>query len=131
MTKINIITPPDKIYNETYRIQLLFPSKNILEEIQKQVLEKIDNLDIYVYNKDMYNKEDVNWLLDSFFMCDFVLIDIDNTPPYLRDLLSFLISKPKTYWLTNANNCIYNHISNNRLYNLEILSKIGDKIEES
>jgi hypothetical protein len=131
MTKINIITPPDKIYNETYSIQLIFPSKITLDEVQKQIIEKVDNLNVYLYNKSMYTKDDVNWLLDTFFIADFVLIDIDNSPPYLRDLLSFLISKPKTYWLTNANNCIYNHISNNRLYNLEILSRIGDKIEES
>lgn len=131
MTKINIITPPDKIYSETYSVQLLFPSNTVLEEVQKQLLKKVDYVNIYMYNKSMYNKDDVNWLLDTFFMCDFVLVDVDNTPPYLRDLLGFLISKPKTYWLTNASNCIYTHISNNRCYNLEILSTIGDKIEES
>jgi hypothetical protein len=131
MTKINIITPPDKIYNDNFKILLLFPTKNILTEIQNSILTKVDNLNIYLYDKPVYNKEDTDWMLDAFFAADFVLIDVDNTPPYFRDLLSFLIAKSKTYWLTNAVDCVYNHISNNRLQDLSILSTIGDQIEES
>lgn len=131
MTKINIITPPDKIYNDNYKILLLFPTKNTLTEIQNSILTKVNNLNIYLYDKPVYNKEDTDWMLDAFFAADFVLIDVDNTAPYFRDLLSFLIAKSKTYWLTNAVDCVYNHISNNRLQDLSILSKIGDQIEES
>jgi hypothetical protein len=131
MKKINIITPPDKIYNDNYKILLLFPTKNTLNEIQSRVLTKVDSLNIYLYDKPVYNKEDTNWMLDVFFTADFVLIDIDSVPPYFRDLLSFLVAKSKTYWLTNAVDCMYNHISNNRLQDLNILSIIGDHIEVS
>ena len=131
MTKINIITPPDKIYNDNFKILLLFPTKNTLTEIQNSILTKVDNLNIYLYDKPVYNKEDTDWMLDAFFAADFVLVDVDNTAPYFRDLLSFLIAKSKTYWLTNAVDCVYNHISNNRLQDLSILSTIGDQIEES
>lgn len=131
MNKINLITSPDKLFNDTYKILLVFPSKPILTEIQNRVLSRAEHLNLYLYNNLVYNKDDVNWLLDSFYISDFVLIDIDNSPLYCRDLFSFLIAKPKTFWLTNAENCIYNHISNNRLLDLDILSKIGDRFEES
>ena len=130
MNKINIITPPDKIFNDSYKILLLFPSPIILQEIQNQVLKQVHNLNIYIYDKPVYNKDDINWMLDSFASADFVLIDIDNSAAYCKDLFSFLIAKSKTYWLTNAIDSVYNHISNNKLQDLNILSKIGDKIEE-
>jgi hypothetical protein len=130
MNKINIITPPDKIYNDSYKILLLFPTKHTLNEIQNQILSRVDSLNIYVYDKPVYNKDDVNWMLDTFFSADFVLIDIDNSPLYCKDLYSFLIAKSKTYWLTTATDCVYTHISSNRLQDLNILSTIGDQIEE-
>jgi hypothetical protein len=130
MNKINIITAPDKIYNDNYKILLLFPTKNTLNEIQTQIVSKVSNLNIYLYDKPNYNKDDLNWMLDTFFLANFVLIDVDNSPLYCKDLYSFLIAKSKTYWLTNAVDSVYNHISNNRLQDLNILSTIGDQIEE-
>jgi len=62
-------------------------------------------------------------------ICDLIIVDIDNCPSYVKDLLSFIIAKPKTYWLTNAVEVVYNHISSNRIYNLSILERIGDSIE--
>lgn len=130
MNKINIITAPDKIYNDSYRILLLFPTAHTLNEIQNQILTRVKSLNIYLYNQPNYNTDDINWMLDSFYSADFVLIDIDNSPIYCKDLFSFLIAKSKTYWLTNAVDSVYNHISNNRLQDLNILSTIGDQIEE-
>jgi hypothetical protein len=130
MSKIHIITPPDKLFNDNYKILLLFPTKYMLSEVQKQILAKVENLNVYHYDKSVYNKEQIDWVLDTFFIADVVLIDVDNTPSYFRDLLSFLIAKPKTYWLTNSIDSIYNHISNSRLQDLNILSMIGDQIEE-
>jgi hypothetical protein len=130
MSKINIITAPDKLFNDNYKMLLLFPSNEILNEIQNRVIPKIKYLDIYLYDKPNYNKEDIIWMLDAFSMAEFVLIDIDNSPLYCRDLFSFLIAKSKTYWLTNAVDCVYTHISNNRLQDLNILSTIGDQSEE-
>lgn len=130
MNKINVITAPDKIYNDSYRILLLFPTAHTLNEIQNQILTRVNSLNIYLYNQPNYNTDDINWMLDSFYSADFVLIDIDNSPIYCKDLFSFLIAKSKTYWLTNAVDSVYNHISNNRLQDLNILSTIGDQIEE-
>jgi hypothetical protein len=130
MTKINVITAPDKLFNDNYKLLLIFPSKQLLNEIQNRILTRVSFLDLYIYDKPNYNSDDIVWMLDTFKAADCVIIDVDNSAAYCRDLFSYLIAKPKTYWLTNAVDCVYNHISNNRLQDLNILSTIGDQIEE-
>lgn len=130
VNKINLITAPDKIYNDATSILLLFPSKDNLTYIQETILPSIDSgMNIYIYDKLNYTHQDTNWLLDVVHICDLIIVDIDNCPSYVKDLLSFIIAKPKTYWLTNAVEVVYNHISSNRIYNLSILERIGDSIE--
>lgn len=130
MNKINLITAPDQIFNDNFKMLLLFPTEQLLTEIQNRILSKVNNLDVYIFDKPNYNKDDVNWLLNVFAFSNCVLIDVDNSAVYCKDLYSFFIAKNKTYWLTNSLNCVYNHISNNKLQDLEILSKIGDHIEK-
>lgn len=129
MTKVNIITPPDKLFNRSFSVLLISPRKELLQEIQDQVLpfwEFTSNL--YYYDKEIYNKNDTNWLLDVFNLSDLTLLDIDNSPIYIRNLSSFFISYEKTYWLTNDQNPVYNHLSNNRIYNAQFMLDIGGKI---
>ena len=40
-----------------------------------------------------------------------------------------MIAKNKTYWLTNSQDSVYNSLSNNKVYNLDFLSNIGDNFE--
>jgi len=84
-------------------------------------------VNVYYYDKSNYNNDDVNWLLTIFKLCDTVIIDVDNVAPYAKDLLSYMIAKDKTYWLTNTQNSVYNNLSNNRVFTLEFMSAIGDK----
>ena len=127
MKKINIITPPDILYNDNYQILLIYPSKPLQDELQDKFLNSTDtSVNVYYYDKPVYTKEETDWLLSVFKMCDLALIDIDNTSPWARDLLSFMIAKPKTYWLTNSQDSVYNSLSNNKVYNLDFLSTTGD-----
>lgn len=131
VNKINLITPPDKIYNDATSVLLIFPSTENLAYIQESILPSIDGgMNIYIYDKPNYTHLDVNWLLDTVHICDLIITEVDGCPSYVKDLLSFIIAKPKTYWLTNAAEPVYNHISSNRIYNLSILEKIGDSIEQ-
>ena len=123
MTKINLITPPDRLYNDSVSILLLFPTKDNLHYIQHEILPTIEqSLNIYVFEKPNYTKEDVDWLLSTLHIVDIAIVDIDSCPLYVRDLLSYIIAKPQTYWLTNGDAPVYNHISNNRVYNLDFLN---------
>lgn len=126
MYQINLITPPDKLYNDVQQLLLISFSKELQNSIQKEYLKKTEeDVNVYVYNGQVYDKDEVSWLLDVFKQVDIVIIDLDNVPVFLRELMSYMIAKPKTYWLTNAVDSVYNHISNNRVYNFDFLLKLG------
>jgi hypothetical protein len=131
LNKINIVTSPDQLFNDSYEILLLYPSNTLLNELQNKFLTHFDDdSNIYLYDKENYNKEEVDWVLRVFKSVDVVIIDIDNAKMWFRDLISFMIAKNKTYWLTNGEDSVYNHISKNRVYNLDFLQKTGDSFEK-
>jgi len=132
VTKINLITPPDKLYGDAISLLLVFPSKELQAQIQEEVFSvSTEFLNVYIFNKEQYTLTDVDWLLAVFNLCQIVVIDVDQCPSYVRDLASYMIAKPKTYWLTNATDIVYTTISSNRIYNISTLSSaLGGKIEE-
>ena len=133
MTNINLITPPDKVFSDAVGVLVIFPSTTLQQQIQNEVFPNAkESINVYLYDKQQYTSADVDWLLSVFNLCQIVIIDVDQCPSYVKDLLSFMIAKPKTYWLTNAVDSVYNHISSNRIYNISILSTaLGGISEES
>lgn len=118
------------LFNDSFQLLIIYPSKQLQDELQHNFLASTDiNINVYVYDKPVYTKEEVNWLLSIFKQCDVAIVDVDNTSPWVRDLLSYIIAKPKTYWLTNSQDSVYNRLSNNKVYNLDFLSAIGDNFE--
>ena len=97
------------------------------DSFQQEILPELStDLNLYYFDKSNYSKEDFEWLMDVFSICDYCIIDIDRCESPTRDLLSFFIGKTKTYWLTNNIDSVYNHISRNRIYDLSFLKNIGD-----
>jgi len=133
VTNINLITPPDKVFSDAVGVLVIFPSTTLQQQIQNEVFPNAkESINVYLYDKQQYTSADVDWLLSVFNLCQIVIIDVDQCPSYVKDLLSFMIAKPKTYWLTNAVDSVYNHISSNRIYNISILSTaLGGISEES
>jgi hypothetical protein len=106
---------------------LVCPSTKVQDELQKTHFPKAkEDINVYYFDKSSYNKDEIDWLLNVFQQCDVVIVDIDNCPPFIKDAVSFMIAKTKTYWLTNSHDTVYNHISKNKVYTLDFLSKIGD-----
>lgn len=127
MNDITIITPPDKVHSQELSILLVYPSKIIKEQLQNIIADFDYPFHIYLYEEDF----DPYWLLDVFQQSDIVLIDIDNCTTKVRDLVSYFITKDKTYWLTNGGDNYYNIISRNRIFDLDFLkSTIGGKLEK-
>ncbi len=131
MTTINLITPPDKVFGDAVSVLVIFPSTDLQQQIQNEVFPNAkESINVYLYDKQQYASADIDWLLSVFNLCQIVIVDVDQCPPYIKDLLSFIIAKPKTYWLTNAVDSVYNHISSNRIYNISILSSALGGISE-
>ena len=129
MNKINIITPPDKIFSDCLNILLIHPSEQIKDELQTILKQFNTSCNINLYDSKLYDPNEVDWLLTVFSSCNLCIIDIDNSAPYTRMLASYLIAKPKTYWLTNSQDVVYNHISNNRIYDLDFIAQLGGYFE--
>ena len=129
MKNINIITPPDKLFNDAVQVLLVFPTKELKDAIQDHLVNIEDDVNIYCYEEDVFSEDDIDWLLTVFKMSDITIIDLDNIKPYVQDLLSYMIAKPKTFWLTKGENRVYNKLSINRVNDFEFLSNLGGNFE--
>jgi hypothetical protein len=129
ISKVNLITYPDQIFSDT--IKLLFISKNssLKDELQSYIAKGNVDMDIYLTEERILDNQQIDWLFNVFNMCNICVLDLDSTNPQIRQLASYFIAKPKTYYLTNEVDSLYNHISNRQVYNLEFLHQIGGNLE--
>lgn len=119
MKAINLITPPDIIRHRSYKIFLVYPDNNIKTLLQEQIGDWNHQIDIYVYEE-----EAIDWAFNVFAMCDLCIINLDASDSQIRDAASYFISDPKTYWLTQGENLVYNKLSLNRVYNLDFIETL-------
>tara|TARA_E500000081_G_scaffold137548_1_gene152297 strand:+ start:683 stop:1081 length:399 start_codon:yes stop_codon:yes gene_type:complete len=130
LKNINIITPPDVLHHDAVEILLLCPSDNVKNDVQQSVVDIDNDINIYVYEpNDKLDDNDLDWILNIFQKSQITIIEIDNVPAVLQPILSYMIAKPKTFWLTNGNNRVYNKLSNNRVNDFEFLSNLGGNFE--
>lgn len=129
MHKINLITPPDKLFNNNFSFLFIYPSKSIREQFQHVIANLDYPFNVYFYEQDELS-HDIDWLLSMANIVDVVVLDIDNCLPEIRNLAAYFIANPKTYWLTNDSKTSYNKLSVNKVYNLDFLQQlIGDYFE--
>ena len=127
MTKINVITPPDVLHNQATSFFLIQPTSQIRQQFQI-LLQKFDNpCNIYLYDPKTDEERNYDWLLNISRMVDYNIIDLDNMSYIEKNLASYLISLPNSFYLTNDEYTPYNMISVNRIYDLDWLH---DKLKE-
>lgn len=129
MNNINIITSPDVIFSDTLTILAVHPSIALKEELQKQLANYAGGCNVYMFEHSSPSPADIDWLLTVFKTSNITLIDLDNSSSSVRNLASYMIAKPKTFWLTNTQETVYTHISRNRIYNLDFMSNLGGYFE--
>jgi len=128
VTKINVITPPDIIYNNALSITLICPNDWIRRQLQS-ILETVEvNCNVYLLDE---NNVDMEWCLALLKMSDVFIYDIDNSPEILQNFSSYIISHDNVFWLTNTEYVHYNLLSVNRVYDLNFLKDtIGGYLEK-
>lgn len=129
--KINLITPPDKLFNLNPGYLLIKPSTKVKMQFQ-QILSRIDDdINVYIYDTDETN---IEWMLSVSQQADVIIIDIDNCDIITRSFISFLLAQPNTHYLTNDEVTPWQLISRNRIYNLdwiiETLTKEDDEEDD-
>jgi hypothetical protein len=123
LSKISVITPPDKLYNKSYSFVLIYPNDDIKEQLQNLIADWECHVNVY-----MYEEEAIDWLLDVVQSADAVILNLDDCDTQIRDLSSYLVSLPNVYWLTKGEISVYNKLSVNRVYNLDT---IGGTVEKN
>lgn len=113
--KINVITPPDKLFNQNPSILLVKPTNETKEAFQKYICQVLDELNVFVF--DM-NETDFDWLLSVHNYADITIIDVDNCDPISRSFVSFMLAQTDTYYFTKDEITPYHLISKNRIYDL-------------
>ena len=128
--KILIITPPDRVYNQSRSCLMIYPSDSIREEYQNILAGSTVSQNIYLYNPAEEDK-DIDWLLSVANSVDVIIFDIDNSSQDVKMLASYLVSLPNTYWLTAEDSWCYTKLSLNRIYGLDTINDLlGGKLEK-
>src|SRR6056300_356415 len=119
MTKINVITSPDVIHNKSTSFLLVQPSVGVRDQFQN-LLEKFDRpMNIYLYDPADEEERKYDWLLNVSRFVDYTILDNDNLDMVERNLATYFVSLPNTFYLTNYEVTPYNILSVNRIYNLD------------
>lgn len=128
--KINLITPPDKLFNLNPGYLLVKPSTKTKMQFQQILSQYPEDLNVYVYDQDETN---IEWMLSVSQQADFVIIDIDNCDPITKQFVSFMLAQPNSYFMTNDEITPWGLISRNRIYNLDWILEVlneGDEEED-
>ena len=126
--KINLITPPDKLFNLNPGFLLIKPSTKVKMQFQQLLSQSIDDLNVYIYDTD---EADIEWMLSVSQQADNIIIDIDNCDAITKQFVSFLLAQPNTHYLTTDEVTPWSLISRNRIYNLDwILDGLKDNEDD-
>lgn len=126
--KINLITPPDKLFNLNLSYLLVKPSVHVKQQFQSILSHSPEELNVFIFDQD---ETDISWLLSVSQQADIIIVDIDNCDPVTIKFVTFLLAQPNTHYITNDELTPYGLISKNRIYNLDwIVDQLLEEDEE-
>jgi len=122
MTDVTLITPPDKLFNNTFTILLINPNGETRQGLSDMLRESRKEVNVYLFDDSASN--DIEWVLDIMSQAQITVLDLDNSGTLVRNFASFIMANPKTFYLTNDQLTPYNLISANRIYDVYWLQNI-------
>jgi len=125
--KINLITPPDKLFNLNFGYLLIKPSTKVKMQFQQLLSQSDDDINVYIYDTDESN---IEWMLSVSQQADTIIIDIDNCDDITKQFVSFLLAQPNSHYLTTDEITPWGLISRNRIYNLDWILEVINKEED-
>lgn len=127
--KINLITPPDKLFNLSPSIFLIKPSKQLKIQFQNILSDIDEDLNVYIFDDTEYN---IEWLLSVSQHVDFIIVDVDHCDPTTKLFLTFIMAQPNVHYITNDEITPYNLINRNRIYNLDwIINQLKEEDKDA
>ena len=114
--KINLITPPDKLFNLNPSYLLIKPSTKVKMQFQQILSQSDEDLNVFIYDTDETN---IEWMLSVAQQVDVIIVDFDNCDEITKQFATLLLAQPNTHYITSDEITPYNLISRNRIYNLD------------
>jgi len=110
---------------------LIYPTEAVRREAQAILADYSASYNVYVYSIESEHDHDIDWLLSVSKYADVTVLDIDNCESIIKNLASYFVSLPRTYWLTSEDKFCYSKLSPNRIWGLDSIRNIlGGSIEE-
>ena len=65
--KINLITPPDRLFNSNLSYLLVKPSTHVKQQFQAILSQNFDEVNVFIFDD---NETDISWLLSTAVQSD-------------------------------------------------------------
>ena len=120
MSKINLITPPDKLKNDLPSVLIVNPDQGIKQQFNDIAKQIKTDFNLYMFEEEV--GADAEWLLDIANYVDYILIYIDMCIA-TQWLVGHLLRFPNSWYMTKNDHIPYKKININRIYDLESFVK--------
>jgi hypothetical protein len=125
--KINLITPPDSLFNLNPGYLLVKPSNKLKVQFQTILSVIEDDINVYIYDTD---EVDIAWMLNAANNVDTIIVDIDNCDSITKNFVSVLLSNANAFYMTDDETTPWGLLSKNRIYNLDWIVEAIKKEKE-
>lgn len=126
--KINLITPPDKLYNSNLSYLLVKPSTKLKLQFQSKLSQIDEDVNVYVFDDQ---ESDIDWMLSVSQSADFIIIDIDNCDNLTKLFVALMLTQSTAYYYTSDEITPWHLISRNRIYNMDWIQEVLNNDEEN
>jgi len=124
--KINLITPPDMLFNLADSFLLVKPSLGVKQQFQSILSQLDSDINVFIFDE---NDHDIEWMLGVAQQVDTVVVDLDNCDPLTKQFATVIMIQPNTYYFTNDTFTPYNLINRNRIYDFNWVRPNSDEDE--
>jgi hypothetical protein len=125
--KINLITPPDTLFNLADSFLLVKPSLAIKQQFQSMLSQIDSDMNVFIFDE---NDTDIEWMLNVAQQVDSIVIDLDNCDPLTKQFATVIMVQPNVYYFTNDTFTPYNLINRNRIYDFNWVRPDTDENED-
>ena len=125
--KINLITPPDRLYNSNISYLLVKPSTKLKVQFQSKLSQLGDDVNVYVFDDE---EHDIDWLLSVSQSTDFIIVDVDNCDQLTILFVALILTQPNAYYYTVDEVTPWHLVNRNRIYNLDWIQEVLDDGDE-
>jgi|TARA_Y200000002_G_scaffold338310_1_gene307590 hypothetical protein len=120
MSKINLITPPDKLKNDLPSVLIVNPDQGIKQQFNDVAKQIKTDFNLYMFEEEV--GVDTDWLLDVANYVDYILINIDECKA-TQWTVGHLLRFPNSWYMTKNDHVPYKKININRIFDLESFVK--------